>query len=203
MSHFKLLTFNVLCFYFDVNIWTVLAFMMCSKLLLLPIIYIIYLLITWKTKVIVCLSKEAQASSYSHNWFYGSHSETVWVISLAVTTPVEMKGHFVTSGSCWIKGHFKARGKSSEHVSTAHVNTHSAAFTGPLSLIMFFQCISEFNDLQWHNRLCKRGINSGRREPQMRSGCPLLFAALGWRVNVAPGTLASRWWWAYWEWHLR
>lgn len=73
-------------------------------------------------------------SSYSHNSFYGSHRHSVWVISLAVTTPVGMKGHLVTSGSRWIKGHFRANGETGERTSTVHVSSHEV----PLSLIIFF-----------------------------------------------------------------
>lgn len=60
-------------------------------------------------------------SSGSGDSFYGSHRHTSWVISLAVTTPVGMKGYLMTSGSRGIKGHFRANGKTGEHVSSREV----------------------------------------------------------------------------------
>lgn len=76
-------------------------------------------------------------SSHSHNSFYGFNRHTGWVISLAVTTPVGMKGHLMTSGSRWIKGYFRANGKTGERtIHCSHKLSHTA-LTSLLSLVIF------------------------------------------------------------------
>lgn len=102
--------------------------------------------------------------------FMALSPHTEWAISLAVTTPVGMKGQLVTSGSRRFRGHCKASGgEAGERAPCVHQREEEP------SHVPFLSCVSlSWPNRRWHSGLCKRGINSEPWRASRRSLAALL-----------------------------